>query len=94
MGEDAPKPTFAPARRRSGKQSSEQRHVNLQRLEVATVVASESDEPDLIWLESGSTETPDTAARADPATGIHGTSAELRAGLIDQPAQHPSEVVD
>jgi hypothetical protein len=30
----APKPTFAPARWRSGKQSSEQRHVNLQRLEL------------------------------------------------------------
>src|ERR1700720_376301 len=45
----APKPTFAPARRRSGKQSSEQRPVNLERLEIAVAVASASDESDLIW---------------------------------------------
>ena len=44
----SPKPTFAAARRRSGKQSSEQRDVNLQRLEVAAAVASASDESDLI----------------------------------------------
>jgi len=48
MGEDAPKPTFAPARRRFGKRSSEQRHVNVQRLEVAAAVASASDESDVI----------------------------------------------
>src|SRR4029077_12888448 len=52
-GSIAPKPTFAPARRRSGKQSSEQRHVNLQRLGVAAAVASAGDESDLIWREFG-----------------------------------------
>ena len=38
--------------------------------------------------------TPDIAAHADPAISIPGTSAKLRAGRIDQPAQRPSEVVD
>jgi hypothetical protein len=64
MGEDAPKPTFAPARRRFGKRSSEQRHVNVQRLEVAAAVASASDESDVIWREFRGAETPDTAAHA------------------------------
>jgi hypothetical protein len=70
MGEDAPKPTFAPARRESGKPSSEQRHVNLQRLEVAAAVASVSDESDLIWREFAGAETPTIAAHADPTVSI------------------------
>jgi hypothetical protein len=60
-----PKPTFAPARRRSGKQSSDQRHVNLQRLEVAAAVALAIDESDLIWREFGRAKTPDIAASAN-----------------------------
>src|ERR1700745_1415482 len=58
---NAPKPTFAPARRGSGKPSSEQRHVNLQRLEVAAAVASTSDESDLIWREFGGAQNPNIA---------------------------------
>ena len=82
----APKPTLAPARRRSGKQSSEQRHVNLPRLEVAAAVALASDESHLIWRESGSAKTLDIAAHADPPISIASTSAKLRAGRSDQPA--------
>jgi hypothetical protein len=53
MALPAPKLTFAPAGRRSGKQSSEQRPVNLERLEIAVAVASASDESDLISWEIG-----------------------------------------
>src|ERR1700751_3674792 len=53
-----PTPTFAPARGRSGRQSSEQRHVGLQRLEVAPTVALVSDESDLIWPEFGGAKLP------------------------------------
>src|ERR1700738_2552266 len=38
-GSSCPKLTFAPAGRRSAKQSSEQRPVNLERLEIAVAVA-------------------------------------------------------
>jgi hypothetical protein len=51
-------------------------------------------ESDLIWREFGGAKTLDIAAHADPAISIPGTSAKLRAGRIDQPAQRPSEVVD
>jgi hypothetical protein len=86
--------SFAPARRRSGKQSFEQRHVNLQRLESQPLSHEQVMNLTGFGADFGGAETPDIAAHADPAISIPGTLAMLRAGRIDQPAQRPSEVVD